>query len=544
MKGMPYSAAAAVAQAEALVVSGGIAEGLAMAEAVWQRIGQGPETLAQADCQRVMAVANVTSGRLTQALLCGYRALGLYERMGSTTGTSRMLSLQAVTLVRNGDPSAALALVQRAVAMLPEVKDPSAAARVWNNLSVVYEAMGEIAQAIAAMEKALPLARSLDETSLVDVCLCNLALYRLARGMAAPRDMAQVEDALQALASQMAEYATRGLHHLVGNMADGTGAALAELGRLDAARATLQMGLSAVQQVGVGPDQARLLLGLAMVDRRAGRYAAAEEQLSSALRLAEEGDVRSVAIQCFLEYSLLHEDQGQWREALAYYKRHAQAQQALLKAQAETAAQVVAVRIEAERARNESRQLHQRNSELEQDLRNLATEAEQLAHDAQIDPLTGLGNRRSFQRRHALIESEALRQGHAPVTVLVADIDHFKRINDTWSHALGDEVLRRIGSLLQSHCRPFDAVARFGGEEFVIAFGGGADPAQTQAAAERLRQAIATHDWAALQPGLAVTISMGLTQALPGEPVETTLQRADKALYAAKHGGRNRICRA
>jgi len=538
----PLSVEAAVAQAEALVAGGRIADGLAMAEAIWQRLEPGRETLAQADCQRVMAVANVTSGRLTQALVCGYRALELYEQIGAAEGASRMLSLQAVTLARHGDPAAALALVQRAVQMLPGVRNPAAAARVWNNLSVTYEAMGEIGQAIDALERALPLARQIDAPDLMAVCLCNLWLYRLTRAMAAPRDLAQVEPALQELTRQMAEHEVQGRHHLVCNLADGTGAALAELGRLDEARAVLLQGLRAARQVGVGPDQARLVLVLATVDRRAGHFDAAHEQLTHALAMAEQGDMKSVVIQCHLEHSQLHEDQGQWREALECFKRHAFAQQAVLKAQAETAAQVVTVRIEAERARHESRQLHLRNSELEKGLRELASEAEQLAHDAQIDPLTGLGNRRSFHRRHALIEAEAKRHGRAPVTVLIADIDHFKRINDTWSHALGDEVLREIGALLQSHCRPFDVVARFGGEEFVIAFGGGADPTQTLAAAERLRHSIATHDWAGLQAGLAVTISMGITQALPGEPVETTLQRADKALYAAKHAGRNRIC--
>jgi diguanylate cyclase (GGDEF)-like protein len=242
--------------------------------------------------------------------------------------------------------------------------------------------------------------------------------------------------------------------------------------------------------------------------------------------------------------SLLHEAQRQWEPALASFKRHAQVQQALLHAQAETAAQVLTARMEAERNRLQAELLHLRNAELERNMRQLADQAEQFARDAQHDPLTGLGNRRHFAQRIAALREAARAAGGHDVVLMMADIDFFKRINDGFSHAVGDEVLRHVGALLRKHSRPYDLVARFGGEEFVIAFGSGLGLAQAQAVAERIRECVAAHAWHELRAGLAVTVSLGLAQARPGEPIEHTIERADAALYRAKGEGRNRVCAA
>jgi diguanylate cyclase (GGDEF)-like protein len=529
-----------VSDADMLVRSGRIGDALAMAEAVWRHIEAGTDTPDKAECQRVMATAHGAAGRLREALVCGYQAIELYEQIDAPGGFSRMLSIQAVALVRNGDPGEALNLVQRAVGLAQRMDDPVASARVWNNVSVVYESLGQLAKAVEALETALPLVEASGESNLLAVCTCNLWLYRLSQARAAGQHGA-TDEALQALAAHMTACEASGRHHLVGSMADPAGAALADLGRLDQARATFMQGLRSAGQVGVGPDRARLELGLARVERLCGQHAAAAAHMATALDQAIAGDAKDVISQCHLEHSRLLEDQGDWRAALQSFKRHSEVHQAMLKAQAETAVQVVAVRMEAERTRLEAQLLQLRNAELERNVRELTSEAEQLAHDAQIDPLTGLGNRRQFQRRIGEIQAESDRLGGEAVVLLQADIDHFKRINDTWSHAVGDEVLRRIGALLLKHCRPYDAVARFGGEEFVVGFGGGVSLAQACAAAERLRARIAEHDWHTIRPGMAVTISIGIAQMRPGEDVETVLARADAALYEAKHGGRNQL---
>ena len=120
------------------------------------------------------------------------------------------------------------------------------------------------------------------------------------------------------------------------------------------------------------------------------------------------------------------------------------------------------------------------------------------------------------------------------------DIDHFKRINDGFSHVVGDAVLRAIALVLQKELRASDVAARYGGEEFGLILPHTAlDGARI--AAEKVRVAIATSPWSHLTPGREVTASLGLAQWKAGESSVEFVRRADRALYAAKTSGRNRV---
>ena len=154
------------------------------------------------------------------------------------------------------------------------------------------------------------------------------------------------------------------------------------------------------------------------------------------------------------------------------------------------------------------------------------------------DTLTGLLNRRAAQE---LLEREwtAYRQKDLPFCVLMIDIDHFKHINDAYGHAVGDKVLAGLAARLREGTRPSDHAARMGGEEFLV-FLPQTELASAQAAAERLRQHIAL--WTLEPEHLSVTVSIGVAQAAPeDEAFDDLLIRADRALYAAKAEGRNRV---
>lgn len=158
------------------------------------------------------------------------------------------------------------------------------------------------------------------------------------------------------------------------------------------------------------------------------------------------------------------------------------------------------------------------------------------------DGLTGLLNRRALDERLAQEVERARRHGH-PLTVALGDIDHFKRINDTYRHQVGDEVLKAVARLCQATVRAGDNVGRYGGEEIALVL-----PETTveegTALCERLRRAIVGHDWEAVAPGLCVTISIGLSDRLDAPHPAALLADADAHLYRAKQGGRNRTCGA
>jgi len=163
------------------------------------------------------------------------------------------------------------------------------------------------------------------------------------------------------------------------------------------------------------------------------------------------------------------------------------------------------------------------------------------------DTLTGLANRRKFQDRYEL---ERLRQARLglPLTLVLVDVDHFKQVNDTWGHIVGDVCLKAVANVLASHLRTIDLVARFGGEEFLILLSD-ANVEEGALVAEKLRRALEStviETGLAAQPALQITASFGVTTLLPSEDIslEAVIERADGAVYAAKHGGRNRVCSA
>jgi diguanylate cyclase (GGDEF)-like protein len=162
---------------------------------------------------------------------------------------------------------------------------------------------------------------------------------------------------------------------------------------------------------------------------------------------------------------------------------------------------------------------------------------EDLYTRANTDGLTGLLNRRAFDEVLAR-ELDRAEEGSGSISVIMADIDFFKRVNDMWGHPAGDEVIREVGFALRRVLRPSDRLCRFGGEEFAIVL---PESSLTQAGeiAERLRAGVAA--LARLPGDVRITVSLGLAASSPGEKPEQLIQRCDQALYRSKREGRNRV---
>lgn len=164
----------------------------------------------------------------------------------------------------------------------------------------------------------------------------------------------------------------------------------------------------------------------------------------------------------------------------------------------------------------------------------------QLEHQALTDALTGLPNRRAFYDEGAMASSRA-RRSAAAATVGVADIDHFKSINDRYGHAAGDQALRELAQVIRSAMRADEVVARTGGEEVGMLFPQ-ATVEQARIVAERVRTAVQAHEIRTPQGEvIRATLSIGLAPLAPGADFEAALEEADRALYRAKQGGRNRV---
>ncbi|WP_239117976.1 GGDEF domain-containing protein [Paractinoplanes ferrugineus] len=264
---------------------------------------------------------------------------------------------------------------------------------------------------------------------------------------------------------------------------------------------------------------AEYLLTLARAQRCLGAYGRAQRSLNASRRLCAERELGHVLVKVHQEQAELYAARGEFAEAFAAHKDFfaAHTEQHSLRRQAQA----------------RTRQAMFETAEARQ-------EAERFREQARRDPLTGLRNRRFLNEQlPGLIESDP------ELTVAMVDLDHYKRINDRLSHEVGDRVLVQVARLLERAAEditPDAFVVRMGGEEFLLALP--QTPAgRATAALDELRQTIKGHDWEPLTAGLPVTVSIGV--ACVGDFVEpaqiTLLSTADRHLYAAKHGGRDRV---
>jgi diguanylate cyclase len=191
---------------------------------------------------------------------------------------------------------------------------------------------------------------------------------------------------------------------------------------------------------------------------------------------------------------------------------------------------------------NHNQHLNERLQTSTREIDTLRHSLESVRVESLTDSLTGLSNRRMFDETLRMRIEEARAQ-HTDLCLILCDIDHFKRFNDTWGHHTGDQILRFLASALQSHARPDFLVARYGGEEFAMIMprvtarlaAQTAESLRASIQAKRLRRRSTNEDLG------QVTVSMGIARLQPGDTPQGLVERADACLYASKRNGRNQV---
>jgi diguanylate cyclase len=200
---------------------------------------------------------------------------------------------------------------------------------------------------------------------------------------------------------------------------------------------------------------------------------------------------------------------------------------------------------ETTRMRTSAQSLQEEMGATSAEVGRLREQLEKAQGQALVDALTDLHNRRSFEQALAQMLASAA-ESSSPCSLLMVDIDHFKRVNDTYGHVFGDKVIRYVAQRISLSIKGRDVAARYGGEEFAILL-----PETTMqgasALAEQIRMSVARgkiHRAGATEPIAGVTISIGIAESVPVDTLEGLIARADAALYKSKEAGRNRVTSA
>ncbi|MGO4690645.1 diguanylate cyclase [Glaciibacter sp. 2TAF33] len=526
-----------LAESEAHVVSGQHRVGANRAERVLQR-SDATET-EKANARAILALHRLRLGDFEASVHNGLLALDYLTDSGDLLRQSKVHSTLALAFTETALNEAALRHVLAALEAARACGDATAEFWALSRSSMVHEAMGDTHRGLELGRQALALARTREDAEAGFAALNNLgdtcqvvAREQRAQGLDAGAALSEARDHMReavALANAQghAYWETVARNNMVGILTD-----LGEYAeaREQAARAKVLAKTNGYRNLEVSID-----VQLAEVVRAEGSFALATSMMDSQLADPDLDEYPVLLTRLHRSLYEMHKAAGRFEEALAH---HEALHTLVLNGTTEAAglqSQMLINTLEIEQARHEAER-SQHEAELQR------VRAEEADLEAHTDPLTRLPNRRALDRHLPALMVRAV-DIQQPLCVAMVDFDHFKNVNDVHGHATGDLVLTAMAGMLRAATRDSDLAVRVGGEEFLLVFGNTTLDAATRAC-ERLVTAVRDHPWDGLATGLACTVSVGLAELQADESPEDWLARADAALFAAKHAGRDRVCLA
>ncbi|MFI5908645.1 diguanylate cyclase [Dactylosporangium sp. NPDC051541] len=469
---------------------------------------------ARAEALSIIAVCHRVRDEYADALTAAQEATELARAAGDPAVEGRARSELARLVLATGDTAEALEESTTALALAESSGDLHAVIPALATVANVYLVMQQFDLVVRLCERGAEMARLVgDEVAhgvMLDTGACGVTALAWAARANGDEEAAAAHAADAAERSRAAMLIARRLGHRRNEAA-----AIANLAEELAFAGRPADALELLESWDLDPERdstytvthhhdTRGLIHLAL-----NQHDDAVTMFTRALDLAESTSAALTAAEHLAE---AHEQRGDLGAALTAYKRFHQLYCLVASETAQRIARVTAVRMETELAKATAEQERRR--------------ADGLLRISLEDPLTGLANRRRLD--------DELATGVDGHTIALIDVDHFKLVNDRYSHQVGDEVLRTLAALLRAGCRSGDIAARYGGEEFALLFFGRPD-AEAMEAADRIRRLVEEHSWSAVAPGLRITVSIGVASG------PDLLAVADLRLYQAKHAGRNRV---
>jgi diguanylate cyclase (GGDEF)-like protein len=508
---------------QALFQRASLAATLEACEECLTEIGQSLESVtAPADRARLlMCRARVRSNQWRTADVCddARAAMRLFEMAGKREQAVDAASLGAAHASRLGELSLASELATKSILALDSVTD-DLRVEIANRLGIFCYSFLDYDRAVEQFEASLAAAERIGDAGKIHRQLHNIADALLLAFRQS--QLSRLEDRTELL--DRAEVAVRRLltegtadmnlrsggHRLLAEV-------LCERGRVDEALRVLDEFRPKTSAITPAAQRAALASVEARCLRLAGRAEHAVTEASRAVTIAETSDDDHELMLALEELAACEDAAGDLKSALASARRVKAFMWAIHQRQTKQLVEETWARVD-----------------LERDRRDLQARAAAATRSAEEDALTGIGNRRLLER---FLSEDAVQV--SDVAFIVIDVDHFKTINDTLGHDVGDTVLCRLAQLLLSKTRVGQVAIRYGGDEFVLALPG-ISPGAARGFAERLRRAVLGHDWTSIAPELHVTASFGVACG-PAISWQAVIAAADALLYMAKQRGRNSV---
>lgn len=487
-----------------------------------------------------------------QSLALAGRALALARGIPYPAGEAAALRNEGIALWYREDYAQALDRVLQAQTIYEALGDDAGVAGCLSTAGTIYLNLEQFDRALATYQRALAIAERTGDDNRLGIVLSNLGTTSLGRN--------QPEQALGYFDRALAILDKHGTPLDVMTALGNIGGAHRRLGHLDQALATNARIIALAEKADSKVRLADALTDTAQILMLQKRYDLAGPYLQRAIAVAREAGLKRNEREAELQSVKLDEARGDYRAALQHFYRQDALRDAMFSEESARATAELQQKFEADKR---ERQLRQRQVELvaQRNERNFFVaasllvlvvavanygryrgkrrEAALLDRLARTDALTGLANRRALIDALAA-ERQRVARGAAPFAVVLADVDHFKQVNDRHGHDSGDAVLRQVAATIRTVAREVDVAARWGGEEFLVLLPA-TSLADALAVAERMRAAVHAATIEANGQRLSVTASFGVGALRGGESADDCIRRADAALYVAKREGRDRV---
>jgi diguanylate cyclase (GGDEF)-like protein len=432
--------------------------------------------------------------------------------------------------LRLGNFDEAIDFMNRALLLFRESGIQEKEAAVLTSLGTVYSKIGVHSKAMENFQQALALQQIPSDIRGKGVTLNNLASAQIMLG-AFDEAVTNAEAGIQLFRTlELATLEAKGL--------DTLGKAFFAGGQYQKAEETLQQCLTKSRQINSEFFEMEVMLNLGRVYIQEKKFEQARAHFLSALSLADNRQSNLYRYKYHEILADIYEELGDLDIALQHYKGFHKAMELSLADAARYRMENLKILHQVVKNQKEAEVLWLSNRALEQEIDERMRERAELEKLATTDALTGLYNRRHLFTLGEYELEKALQDGNL-LSMILLDIDHFKMVNDNFSHATGDQVLIEIAKTLTGNARTGDICCRYGGEEFVILLPN-TGLASGQDVAERLRKIISDTPIHINESEIRITASLGVTQAQPGDAdLASVIARADQAMYLAKSDGRN-----